>query len=70
MASSSSCSVPMHWTLCAPSFLSDYCPYMVSVTCLLKAGLTEPEKTPVVRQWLRKHVSLTTDMHTQQYKNC
>jgi hypothetical protein len=27
---------------------------------MLKAGIAEPEKTPVSRQWLGKHVSAAT----------
>jgi hypothetical protein len=30
------------------------------VTCLLKARTVEPKKTSVARQWLCKHVSMTT----------
>jgi hypothetical protein len=34
--------------------------YDNTVTCFLKAGIAELEKTSVVRQWLSKHVSTAT----------
>jgi hypothetical protein len=33
------------------------------MTGLLKAGRAEPEKTPVVRQWLCKYVSTANKSH-------
>jgi hypothetical protein len=32
-----------------------------NVTCLLKAGIVEPEEMAVARQWLCKHVSMATN---------
>jgi hypothetical protein len=32
-----------------------------TVTCLLKAGIAEPEKTPVTRKRCCKHVSAATE---------
>lgn len=36
------------------------------MTCLLKAGIVEPEKTPVTMQWLGKHTSVATVAQMQQ----
>jgi hypothetical protein len=35
-----------------------------TVTCLLKAGIGEPEKTPVTRKRCCKHVSAATEADT------
>jgi hypothetical protein len=59
----------------AQGFHLEFCYYMsmlhkngVSniVTCLLKAEITETEKTQVATQRLGKYTCLVTDMYTQQ----
>jgi hypothetical protein len=34
------------------------------VACMLKARKAEPEETAIAWQWLGKHVSVATDVHT------